>query len=194
LIVGEEGPVIIVNLSRIRIVPVDENHAQEFLHLYQNNKEYLLPWQPTREEEFFTLDKQRSLLRDQKVAYENGTAFVFGIFHGMDLVGRIALTGIERGPFQNGHLGFFVDQLYQNHGIATYAVQQTLNFGFYEASLHRIDAAVMPKNAKSIKVLEKLGFGIIGMSVRHLRIAGTWEDHLLFAITKEDFKTTRGEG
>jgi len=61
-----------------------------------------------------------------------------------------------------------------------------LSFAFEQAELHRIQAAIMPKNPRSIRVIQKLGFRQEGYAVRYLQIAGKWEDHLLFARTREE--------
>lgn len=62
-----------------------------------------------------------------------------------------------------------------------------LRFAFAEAGLHRVQAAVMPRNGASIRVLEKTGFRREGLSLRYLQINGVWEDHLIFAITREEW-------
>ena len=59
-------------------------------------------------------------------------------------------------------------------------------FAFRRLGLHRVQAAVMPRNAASIRVLEKNGFRREGLAPRYLRINGEWEDHLIFARTAED--------
>lgn len=178
----------------ISLVPADETQATQYLDLYLRNEEHLRPWQPSKEKAYYSLEQQQAILRRLQTARVSGTDFVFGIFNADGLIGRIALTGIERGPFQNGHVGYFTDKANQNKGIATYAVGKILEYGFNQIKLHRIDAAVMPNNVRSIKVLEKQGFRVIGLSPRHLMIAGRWEDHLLYAITEEAFRKIAREG
>jgi ribosomal-protein-alanine N-acetyltransferase len=53
---------------------------------------------------------------------------------------------------------------------------------------------VMPRNAASIRVLEKNGFRREGLAPNYLRINGSWEDHLIFAITREDPGEADGPG
>jgi len=50
-----------------------------------------------------------------------------------------------------------------------------------------VQAAVMPRNAPSRRILEKRRFREEGYATRYLRIAGRWEDHLLFALTAEEW-------
>ncbi len=83
--------------------------------------------------------------------------------------------------FQNAYLGYSIAQRWNGHGFATEAVGQALEYAFGEAGLHRVQAAVMPRNTGSIRVLEKNGFREEGYAVGYLCINGVWEDHLIFA-------------
>jgi ribosomal-protein-alanine N-acetyltransferase len=107
------------------------------------------------------------------------------------IVGRVALGGVLRGAFQNAYLGYWVDEDRQNRGLMTEAVAAATAFAFGPAGLHRVQAAVMPRNVASQRVLEKAGYRQEGLAQRYLCIAGQWEDHLLFATTAEEW-TPRG--
>ena len=52
--------------------------------------------------------------------------------------------------------------------------------------LHRIEVAIRPENANSLRVVEKLGFREVGYAPRYLHIDGAWRDHRLFAVTAEE--------
>jgi ribosomal-protein-alanine N-acetyltransferase len=103
------------------------------------------------------------------------------------VVGRIALGGVLRGAFQNAYLGYWIDQQQQGRGLTTEAVCATTAFAFSAAGLHRVQAAVMPRNGASLRVLEKVGYRREGVAERYLCIAGRWEDHMLYAITAEEW-------
>ncbi len=114
--------------------------------------------------------------------------YAFGIWEqGTEaLVGRVALANIVRGAWQNATLGYFVGEAWGGRGYATEAVRQAVGFAFGEAGLHRIQAAVMPRNVRSIRVMEKNGFRLEGMAQRYLQIDGVWEDHLIYALTSDE--------
>ena len=103
------------------------------------------------------------------------------------IVGRVTLGGVLRGAFQNAYLGYWIDKDHQGRGLMTEAVRATTAFAFSAAGLHRVQAAVMPQNAASVRVVEKVGYRREGMAERYLCIAGRWEDHALFAMTAEDW-------
>ena len=103
------------------------------------------------------------------------------------MLGRVALANVVRGAWENATLGYFVDHEAGGRGHATEAVGLALRFAFGPCRLHRVQAAVMPHNARSIRVLEKNGFRHEGFSPRYLRLAGEWRDHEMFAITVEEY-------
>jgi len=109
------------------------------------------------------------------------------------LIGRIALTEIARGPAQSANLGYYIDQQYNGKGYATVAVLQCIKKAFHDYKLHRVQAGVMPKNKRSIRVLEKAGFREIGLAKHYININGVWEDHLLFELTEEQLKLSQRE-
>jgi ribosomal-protein-alanine N-acetyltransferase len=97
------------------------------------------------------------------------------------------LSNVSRGAWQNATLGYYIDEAHTGRGYATDAVRLSLQFAFGSASLHRVQAAVLPRNVASRRVLEKAGFSREGRSTKYLQINGAWEDHEMFAVTREDW-------
>lgn len=129
----------------------------------------------------------------QRREWKNGRAFSFMLSTHDEpdrFVGKIALTGIHRGALHGAYLGYFMDVDHQASGLCTEGIRAVLDFAFGPLGLHRIQAAIMPRNAKSLRVIEKLGFRREGYAERYLRIAGSWEDHILFARTAEEHVAT----
>ncbi|MFD1888269.1 GNAT family N-acetyltransferase [Paenibacillus wenxiniae] len=176
--------------SDIEISPLRSEHAEQLLHLRLTNKEYMHIYDPIRPDRYWTLDTQRALLEQGEQNFQAGTGYVFGMFKTDtgQLIGRIELSGVARGPFQNASVGYFVDQQHHGHGYATFALRQVTAFAFQEAGLHRIQAGVMPWNQPSQRVLEKARFRKEGLAERYLCINGKWEDHFLYAITAEEWE------
>lgn len=139
-------------------------------------------------ESFWTLDAQRELIEADVRAASGDRAYAFGIFTCDDerLVGRVVLANVVRASWQNATLGYFVGRDWTGRGFATEAVGLVVTFAFEIAFLHRVQAAAMPRNAASRRVLEKAGFVEEGLARRYLEINGMWEDHFVYAITAED--------
>ena len=170
-----------------------EEEAPAFLELILRNRDFLEPFEPRRPDGWFTLDAVRNELARADRDRRSDSAFAFGIWEleSGSLVGRIALTNVARGAWQNATLGYFVDQQRGRRGYATWAVREALAFAFGWANLHRVQAGVMPRNLPSIRVLEKNGFRHEGLAQRYVRVNGTWEDHQIYAMTAEEWEAAR---
>jgi ribosomal-protein-alanine N-acetyltransferase len=122
-----------------------------------------------------------------------GSGYGFGIFVGERFAGEITLSSIQRGPFQNAFVGYWVDEAMAGQGLAPEATVAILRFAFEELGLHRVEIAIVPRNRASRRVVEKLGLREEGVAVRYLEIDGQWEDHVRYAMTSEEW-TTRAAG
>jgi ribosomal-protein-alanine N-acetyltransferase len=158
----------------------------------RRNAGHLQPWSaaPANGEDPASLTGvSRTILRD-RAEWKAGRAFALWVFALADedlALGRVALGAVHRGAFQNAYLGYWIDAQHQRRGLMTEAVRATTRFALTEAGLHRVQAAVMPENLASQKVLEKLGFRREGLAERYLCIAGAWRDHLLYALTADEW-------
>ncbi|GIF03004.1 GNAT family N-acetyltransferase [Actinoplanes siamensis] len=148
------------------------------------NREYLEPWQPIREESFYTVEGQRRIISEVLRA---GSSLPHVILVDGAPAGQINLNNIVRGPFQSSSLGYWVAEEHAGRGVATSAVAETLRRAFTEYDLHRVEAGTLPHNRRSQRVLIKNGFEKFGMAPRYLRIAGEWQDHHLFQIVAENW-------
>ncbi|MDA5108696.1 GNAT family N-acetyltransferase [Brevibacillus thermoruber] len=173
----------------VYIRPLTAEDASAMLALRVRNQAFFQPFEPIRPASFLTLEGQREQLAAAERDFAAGTAYAFGVFlrENDELIGRVNLSNVVRGAWQNATMGYYLDQSLGGRGCMTQAVRQALRFAFAEAGLHRVQAAVMPRNGASIRVLEKTGFRREGLSLRYLQINGVWEDHLIFAITREEW-------
>ena len=71
----------------------------------------------------------------------------------------------------------------------TDAVRCIVPFAFGTLGLHRLEAACLPHNAASTRVLEKSGFRREGTARRYLKINDVWQDHDLYALLHDDART-----
>lgn len=120
-----------------------------------------------------------------------GTGFGFGIFVDGQLGGEINLSGIQRGPFQNGYVGYWIDERLAGKGYTPEAAVVLFRFAFEDLDLHRVQVSIIPRNHASRRVAEKLELRDEGTAVRYLKINGVWEDHIRYAITAEEWDERR---
>jgi ribosomal-protein-alanine N-acetyltransferase len=178
--------------ERLVLRALRTNDVPEMRRALRSNAAHLRPWSvaPGPGEDPASLASVSRAVLQHRREWKRGQTFVLVIAPREDearVIGRIALGGVLRGAFQNAYLGYWIDWQHQGRGLATEAVRATTAFAFSAAGLHRIQAAVMPRNHGSLRVLEKAGYRREGVAQRYLCIAGRWEDHVLFANTAEEW-------
>lgn len=166
-----------------------EEDAEALFTLRRNNRDFLQPFEPIRPGSFWTLEGQIKDVWNGITGAELDQACVLGIFlkESDRLIGRVALTAFARGVFQNANIGYFMAQDQNGKGYMTAAVRMSVDHAFRSLGLHRVQAGVMPRNLRSLRVLEKAGFRREGLAERYLQINGVWEDHVLLAVTAEEW-------
>ena len=162
----------------------------QWAHLREYSREYLTPWEPIWPSDDLTRSGFRRRLRRYAEDIAADRSYPFIVFRESDgaMIGGITLANVRRGIVQAGTIGYWVGQPHAHRGYMTAALRVLLPSLFGELNLHRIEAACIPSNAPSIRVLEKCGFTREGLARRYLCINGVWQDHLLFGLLHEDFR------
>ena len=164
-----------------RLVTLDD--APVMAQLLQDNREFLAPWEPIRPDGYATDDGQREVIRVALDGHAQGSTLPHVIVDDAgNVVGRITLNGITRGPFQSCSLGYWLSASHNGRGLATAAVHDMKRVAFEELGLHRIQAGTLRHNVRSQRVLERTGFVRFGVAPAYLHIAGAWQDHILFQV------------
>jgi ribosomal-protein-alanine N-acetyltransferase len=160
----------------------------EWAALREASREFLTPWEPTWPADDLTRAAFRRRIKRYAEDQRSDVAYPFFVFRTADncLVGGLTLANVRRGCAQAGSLGYWMGAPFARQGHMTDAVSAILPFGFGTLRLHRIEAACIPANQASIRLLEKTGFKREGFARRYLCIDGVWQDHLLFARLRDD--------
>jgi ribosomal-protein-alanine N-acetyltransferase len=103
------------------------------------------------------------------------------------------VSSVQHGPFQSAYVGYWIDQRVAGQGYVPEALVVLCRYVFEELRLHRLQIAIIPRNGASRRVVEKLKIREEGTAVRYLEISGTWEDHVRYAITAEDWAERRDD-
>ena len=174
----------------IRALEVADTEA--LLELRRRNDEFLRAFEPVKSADFLTLEAQRREIDGAAEAWARDRGYSFGVFSSdKTLIGKIGLSNVARGAWQNATLGYFIDRDQNGRGHGTEAVALACRFAFTGARLHRVQAAVMPHNRASARLLVKNGFRFEGLAVAYLHINGRWEDHHVYSLTLETWDRTR---
>jgi ribosomal-protein-alanine N-acetyltransferase len=161
--------------------PEDGALAAEF---QRENREWVQPWSPLRDESFFT----ESYWHDKLTAESGGTHYRFWVYRGEALVASVNLHDVRLAHHRCAEIGYAVDYRHQGKGFATEAAEALLDFAFDELGLHRVEATYMPSNRASARVLDKLGFTPEGLLREILLIDGRWEDHVIASLLRSEVR------
>lgn len=156
--------------------------------LRDHSRDYLQPWEPAWPDDDLSRAAYRRRLAGYQREMELGNAWPFFIFDatGRTLLGAITLSNVRRGVAETGTLGYWIGRPYAGRGAATAAVGAMAGFAFRSLRLHRLEAACLPTNAASRRVLEKAGFRKEGEARAYLKINGAWADHILFGLLSDE--------
>lgn len=120
-----------------------------------------------------------------------GTGYGFGIFVEDRFAGEVNLSSVQRGAFQNGYVGYWIDEALAGNSFVPEACAVLFRYAFETLRLHRLQVAIVPRNQASRRVARKLNLRGEGVAVRYLEIDGRWEDHVRYAITAEEWVERR---
>lgn len=174
--------------ERLILRTLEEEDAGRVLEFYLRNKEFLKEWETVRTEDYFSLDYQRLLIQKEQIVMEHGGSLRLWIFKKDDpetAIGSIGFDNIVMGHFRSCFMGYKIDKDEINKGYITEAARKGIEIMFNQFGLHRIEANIMPRNVRSLRVAEKLGFHNEGLAIKYLKINGKWEDHIHMVLLNE---------
>ncbi len=182
--------------ARVVLRPLALGDFEEYREVRHRCRDWLVKWEPRStfghpdaaddRRAFAALcgarDRERQL----------GTGYGFSVCvprdeGGMRFGGVMNLSSIQRGPFQNAYVGYWIDEALAGLGYTPESLVCVLRFAFEQLLLHRLQIAIIPRNTPSRRVVEKLGLRNEGIAERYLQINGRWEDHVRYAITAEEW-------
>lgn len=183
-------PAPIAQSDRVTLRYPVESDRDAFVALRRSSRAHLERWEPIPPSGF---DPYSSEAFDREIENHNTEREERWLIIEREtnqIAGRIALTNIERGPFQNGRFGYWIGEPFQGKGLMSDALKLAVAYCFRPITesglgLHRVCANIMPSNARSRNLLERAGFVKEGYSEKYLQIRGQWEDHERWAMTIE---------
>ena len=180
----------ILNGRRVFLRTPSLEDFSEWATLRERSRAFLTPWEPVWHPSDLTRASFRRRIRRYHQEIREGRGYAFLIF-GKEtdtLLGGITLTNVRRGVTQSCSIGYWMGEPFAGKGFMTDAVETVIPFIFNRLGLHRIEAACLPDNAASIRLLEGIGFQREGFAREYLCINGQWRDHILFGLLAEDMR------
>jgi [ribosomal protein S5]-alanine N-acetyltransferase len=180
---------------RVLLRPLVVSDFDSWREVRERSRNWLVKWEPRQvpgqpdpaQDKRAFAARCNARLREREL----GTGYGFGVFIGNRFAGEINISSVQRGPFQNAYVGYWVDQAMAGNGYTPEAFVVVARFAFEDLMLHRLQVSIIPRNRPSHRVAEKLGLRNEGTALLYLEINGVWEDHVRYAITAEDWADRR---
>lgn len=168
-------------------VPVAGDYG-EWAKLRGESRGFLEPWEPSWAPDELDRPAWRYRLKRYRQDFARGSVIAFFIFETTTgkLLGGVTLGNIRHGVARSGHIGYWIGEKYAGQGYMVDALDLLADYAFDTMRLHRIEAACIPGNTRSVRVLEKAGFTREGLLRSYLKINGGWQDHYLYALIAGD--------
>jgi ribosomal-protein-alanine N-acetyltransferase len=153
----------------------------------RRNAAWLAPWEATRPPgDPLPPLSFSGMVRDLRRQAKHGRALPLALTVDGEFAGQVTVSNIVGGSARFATIGYWIDRRHAGQGYMPLAVALTIDHCFGAMGLHRVEIAIRPENAASLRVVEKLGLREIGYAPRYLHIDGDWRDHRLFAVTVEE--------
>ncbi|UUP18806.1 GNAT family N-acetyltransferase [Nitratireductor thuwali] len=170
--------------ARVRLRAPRPEDYEPWAALRGESRAFLEPWEPSWAPDELTRRSFRLRLKRYRSEYDRGAGISFFVFEkeSGQLAGGISLSNVRRGVAQAASVGYWMGERFAGQGLMLDALGVVIPFAFERMRLHRLEAACIPENKRSIRLLEKAGFQREGLARSYLRINGSWHDHFLYAI------------
>jgi ribosomal-protein-alanine N-acetyltransferase len=187
-----KAPRLVTARLDIRLAAIED--AGSLARFFSDNRAHFEPWDPPAPEARFTAAYWEPQIKRSLEDWRSDRSVRLHLFL-RDIpdrvIGRVGFSQIARGPFQSCMLGYQIAREYEGQGLMHEALLAATEFMFKVHGVHRIQANYLPENARSAKLLERLGFLREGLARDYLFIAGSWRDHVLTALTDPSFDQSR---
>lgn len=184
----DAAPDVRIEGRRLYLRPPVDADWEAWATLREASRRFLTPWEPTWPSDGLSREAFRRRLRRYAQNWRGDQGYAFLMFRRGDdaMAGGITLSNVRRGVVQSGSLGYWIGAPYARQGLMTDGLCHLIDFCFDRLGLHRLEAACLPHNDASRRLLLRAGFGQEGQARQYLCIDGRWQDHLLFGMLRTD--------
>lgn len=177
-----------IGTERLLLRPPQQRDFVPWARLRRESRDFLVPWEPSWSADHLTARSFRNRVAWAERVIRQGEAVpLFLIRHdGDELIGGITLSNIRRQPAQAATLGYWVGEPFARHGYMSEALMAVRHHAFESMDLSRLEAACLPENTASRRLLERCDFRYEGEAQAYLQINGSWRNHVLYAALRDD--------
>ena len=102
------------------------------------------------------------------------------------VVGTCTLAALSS-AHRRAELGFALARAHWGRGYIAEALPALVSFAFKTLDLHRLEADVDPRNERSIRAIERLGFEREGHLRERYHVNGELQDAILYGLLRRDW-------
>ncbi|HEX3861701.1 MAG TPA: GNAT family protein [Stellaceae bacterium] len=176
--------------EQVFLRPPERGDYEDWASLRAASRNFLTPWEPSWPPDALSRGNFRARLSRYTEDWRTDQGYNFFIFRSDEaLAGGIGLSNLRRGVAETASLGYWIGQSFARQRLMTAALPLVIDFAFERLRLHRVEAACLPTNVPSRALLRRTGFHEEGYARNYLLIDGKWQDHLLFAVLREDWRS-----
>lgn len=172
-------PKVRLTTDRLVVRLVHERDAWRLADYYAENRHFLKPWEPVRDESHCYPSGWQARLGMIGEFHKQGSAFYFALLdpEEKEIIGVANFSNVVRGSFHACYLGYSIAQKWQGQGLMFEALTAAIRYMQRTQHIHRIMANYMPHNKRSGALLARLGFEKEGYAKDYLLIDGQWRVH-----------------
>lgn len=174
--------------NRLLLLQSNPRLIKQVLAYYKENETFLQPTEPKHPNDFLELKTQKLILKQDWNRFQSRTGVRFWLALKEDpkrIIGLVGINNIIMGALQSGFVAYKCHKDEINQGYITEALEKLIFIAFHDLGLHRLEANIMPRNKRSLRVTEKLGFLNEGTARDYLKIDGKWEDHIHMVLLNQ---------
>jgi ribosomal-protein-alanine N-acetyltransferase len=175
--------------EQVFLRPPERGDYEEWASLRASSRNFLTPWEPNWPSDALSRASFRARLAHYGEDWRTDQGYNFFIFRRDEtLIGGVGLSNMRRGVAETASLGYWIGEKFARQRNMSAALPLVLDFAFDRLRLHRVEAACLPSNVPSRALLSRTGFREEGYARLYLLIDGKWQDHVLHAILREDWR------
>lgn len=165
---------------------ISAEDVDDFFEIY-SNVEVMRYWStpplPNR-------DAASKLLNEIQEGFKRREMLEWGIALGTDdtLIGTVTLFHPDF-THRRSEIGYALGRAHWGKGYMQETLTAAVNYAFTALNLHRIEADVDPRNAASIRSLERLGFQREGYLRERWHVGGEIQDAFFYGLLRPDWES-----
>lgn len=183
-------PSPVLHTARLTLRILSPADRDAWLACQRENEAFWAPTSPHRPPGVLLEEQFTEQVHKAQAGLRDGLSYRFALWQGPRMIGFVSANNLVRGAYQNAALGWRIGAAAQGHGLAFEAVRAVVRFCFASPpvglGLHRVEANIMPRNARSLALAQRLGMRREGLAKAMINIAGRWEDHATFALLADE--------